>query len=59
MRRKSNLVLVPAVCLALLNLPANLILNLTLGSLAIAFSGWLLNRRRVSKLALSKAEGAA
>jgi hypothetical protein len=52
MRRKSNLVLVTAIlCLALPNLPADLILNLALGSLAIAFSGWLLDRHRVSKTA--------
>lgn len=52
MIRKSNLVLLTgAGCLALLNLPSDVILNLALGSLAIAFSGWLLNRRRVSKTA--------
>lgn len=52
MRRKSTLVLVTAtLCFALFNLPADLILNLALGSLAIAFCGWLLNRRRVSKTA--------
>jgi len=52
MIRKSNLVLLTAaVCLALLNLPAEVILNLALGSLAVTFCGWLLNRRRVSKTA--------
>ena len=52
MRRKSILALVTAaLCFTLFNLPADLILNLALGSLAIAFSGWILNRRRVSKTA--------
>jgi len=52
MRRKSIIVLVTAgLCFAIYQLPGDIILDLTLGSLAIAFSGWLLNRRRVSKTA--------
>ncbi|MHC4430241.1 MAG: hypothetical protein ACYTBS_00235 [Planctomycetota bacterium] len=51
MRRKSFLVLAAAIfCFALYHLREYLIpsLNLLLGSLAIAFSGWLLRRRSAS-----------
>ena len=52
MRRKSILVLVTAIlCFALSNVRADLILNLLLGSLAIAFSGWLLHKHRTSSSA--------
>ena len=51
MRRESILVLVAAIlCFAMYNSREYLILilNLLLGSLAIAFSGWLLRRRSIS-----------
>ncbi len=52
MRRTSNLVLVTAaISFALLNMSAGVILNLAFGSLAIAFSGWLMNRHRVFRAA--------
>jgi len=50
MRRKSIIVLVTAgLCLLIYQLPGDIILDLTLGSLAIAFSGWLLNKRKATK----------
>jgi hypothetical protein len=50
MRRKSIFLLVTAgLCFAVFHLPEDLILNLTLGSLAVAFSGWLLNKRKATK----------
>ena len=50
MRRKSIIFLVIAgLCLALIKLPPDVILNLTLGSLAVTFSGWLLNRNKATK----------
>ena len=52
MRRKSVFVLLTAgLCFILFKLSAILILNLILGTLAITFSGWLLNRHKVSKTA--------
>ena len=51
MKRKSILVLVTAIlCFALYNSREYLmlVLNLLLGSLAIAFSGWLVGRRSIS-----------
>jgi len=52
MRRISISVLVTAgLCFAIYHLPKDLIANLTLGTLAIAFSGWLLNKRKATKTA--------